>query len=339
MSVTPEQTFAEQPAGNHIQPSTQNDIALAYEQYKKEMTKLESLAQRGEAGPLVLERIKELKKLFNSVKNSDVKELSMFMNDSEALLKTTVFASTNASNMDFGDLGGTLPVEDFLQAARRYMNPDLGNDPVGLSADEMHDRFNSLDWGKLGALFYLKGKTPVVSHFLYGPLATKRRRIGPRTRRVDDTKSNIAKTTAQKVSASDLQDDPEQNTTHMVRAVFGVLKKKDADTKVNLYKFFVNPHSFAQTVENLFYTSFLVRDGKFKVTMGPDNIPYVEQVSDEPAEDETSLMTHHIALLDGPAWRALIDNFNITESYIPHRTTAEQSESDSSDESDGGDQS
>jgi len=31
---------------------------------------------------------------------------------------------------------------------------------------------------------------------------------------------------------------------------------------VNLFKFVVNPEDFAQSVENIFYLSFLIRDGK-----------------------------------------------------------------------------
>lgn len=31
---------------------------------------------------------------------------------------------------------------------------------------------------------------------------------------------------------------------------------------VNLFKFVVNPKDFAQSVENIFYLSFLIRDGK-----------------------------------------------------------------------------
>ena len=32
--------------------------------------------------------------------------------------------------------------------------------------------------------------------------------------------------------------------------------------KVNLFKFVVNPNDFAQSVENIFYLSFLIRDAK-----------------------------------------------------------------------------
>lgn len=39
---------------------------------------------------------------------------------------------------------------------------------------------------------------------------------------------------------------------------------------INLLKFAINPRSFGQTVENLFYISFLVRDKKVEVDMSPD---------------------------------------------------------------------
>ena len=31
---------------------------------------------------------------------------------------------------------------------------------------------------------------------------------------------------------------------------------------MNIFRFIVNPHDFGQSVENLFYLSFLIRDGK-----------------------------------------------------------------------------
>lgn len=31
---------------------------------------------------------------------------------------------------------------------------------------------------------------------------------------------------------------------------------------INLFKFIINPNDFGQSVENMFYLSFLIRDGK-----------------------------------------------------------------------------
>ncbi|GEQ70301.1 hypothetical protein JCM33374_g3977 [Metschnikowia sp. JCM 33374] len=326
------------PTNGNSSTSRMSQLSLAYEQYKKEMQKLEAAALRGEAGSEILERMEELENLFTTLEGNGHAELSMYMKDSEALKKLAEIASTNAEHVRFGDLGGTLPLADFLKAARKYMNPDMEyeNDEASLGnqAPQMNERFNSLDWKKLGRWFYSKGKVPVPSHFLYGPLATQRRRTGPRTRAVDDTVSTAAKTTAQKVAASDLQDDPEQSTSRMVRTLYGVLNKNDPDTRVNLYQFFVNPHSFGQSVENLFYTSFLIRDGKLKIDMGPDNIPYVEITDLEKEfgiQEEGSPLAHHISSFEFSVWKHLIKEYNITESYIPHRTTEEDNVSDISD--------
>ena len=37
---------------------------------------------------------------------------------------------------------------------------------------------------------------------------------------------------------------------------------RDQVPMVNLFKFIINPHDFGQSVENMFYLSFLIRDGK-----------------------------------------------------------------------------
>jgi len=39
---------------------------------------------------------------------------------------------------------------------------------------------------------------------------------------------------------------------------------------VNYFRLVVNPDDFGQTVENVFYTSFLIHDGKAGVAVQPD---------------------------------------------------------------------
>lgn len=45
--------------------------------------------------------------------------------------------------------------------------------------------------------------------------------------------------------------------------------------EVNLFKFIINPNDFAQSVENIFYLSFLIRDGKVALETRESGEPYI----------------------------------------------------------------
>lgn len=146
-------------ASEPTQPVSQDmsNLGLAYEEYQKEVLKDESAAQKGEAGQLVLDRIKDLENLFTAVKEGDSKNLSIYMKDSEALRRTAEFAFTNAEHVKFGDLGGTLSLKTFVKASKRFMNPDLAHEtedvPLEDNAETMNLRFNSFDWKKWARFF------------------------------------------------------------------------------------------------------------------------------------------------------------------------------------------
>ena len=51
----------------------------------------------------------------------------------------------------------------------------------------------------------------------------------------------------------------ENETTRCVKMIYDILNEKRS---INFFEFIINPESFGQTIENLFYLSFLIRDGK-----------------------------------------------------------------------------
>lgn len=54
----------------------------------------------------------------------------------------------------------------------------------------------------------------------------------------------------------------QNETSNNVQLIYNKLLDAGA---VNMFRFIINPDSFAQTVENMFYLSFLIRDGKVSI--------------------------------------------------------------------------
>ena len=112
---------------------------------------------------------------------------------------------------------------------------------------------------------------------------------------------------------------------------------------VDLRKFVVNPRSFGQTVENLFYVSFLIRDGKVAIEFDEFDLPTLSTIdphilvvlyitdtkagpvdaeSEQPATDRRKGgPSKHQAIfsMDMATWKDIIDTFEISEPLIPHR--------------------
>lgn len=186
---------------------------------------------------------------------------------------------------------------------RRRREPNrgaLGSD----DEDGVGDDGDMLNWEHLGRYASIPcAHRPAVPGFLLGPLSVEKK-VRKITRRMEPFKINSLKEVRPEVlNAEDLANSEKNDLTAICRKIRRRLKTmqeaaqdavEDAvdddmteeetrrlmdkhslrDTGgVDLLKFVVNPHSFGQTVENMFYVSFLIRDGYVKVDFDKNGLP------------------------------------------------------------------
>lgn len=230
--------------------------------------------------------------------------------------------------------------------------------------EDFEETGDGLDWGILGerACFPCNKRPPVPS-FLLGPLSVQKRvrTVQPRRGRLQrETRGPV--TRPESLEPEDIKKAESSNLTKIVGDVRATMKKhiedsmdivetemaelenagdkefhaamkkhrislnSNEDASVSLFDFVINPYSFGQTVENLFYVSFLIREGNAKVDKDSDGLPVL--CPDKPRkiqEKRDQGVSNHQAVfsLDWPTWKGLIKAFDIKEPLIPHRNNDE----------------
>ena len=126
--------------------------------------------------------------------------------------------------------------------------------------------------------------------------------------------------------------------------------KRNGEQPLSLFELAFNPHSFAQTIENLFHLSFLVKDGRaglvggegvdgaagdgvMRVAWLPPNEKGARQHNQTQAEEEQRSALAFT--LDMGIWRAICERYQLRKCLVPDRGYHESdNENQSDDESD-----
>ncbi|KAJ5649885.1 uncharacterized protein N7484_003608 [Penicillium longicatenatum] len=288
--------------------------------------------------------------LVNVADLSHKKTAQIALGDNTAGIDVDEFVSKCISYMRRGPELSTLTPN---AGTRRRRHAATQRDPD--DSDEA-DEGDAMNWDWLGRTACLPcNSRPTVSGWLLGPLSVqkKTRQLTQRTQteRFDPTqltkpnelvqddlsgqenanltticqnintllgKIQIEGQEAVDTKLSEMEDEPKEETKQKMMADHNVAD----DGGVPLFRFCINPHSFGQSVENLFYVSFLVRDGSVGVSSDSRELPTLHTSRPyQPSDAQARGIQKRQAIfsLDFETWEQLVDVFNITESIIPHR--------------------
>ncbi|KAH9916528.1 binding domain of Nse4/EID3 to Nse3-MAGE-domain-containing protein [Fomitopsis serialis] len=251
----------------------------------------------------LVEKVKQSDSLFHRVKGTAEATL-----DSTFLLAATQMGAAKARAMKAG--AGAFDVDDFVSRLITYMGRNQGVAvPEDLDSDEEQD-YNGelLDYARIGRRALAKSRRIPVMDFMLGPLSIEQKKRAV-TKRATLQKDEREKRKPQEITEGDITRS-ENETTKNVATLERVLQQQES--RVNLFRVI--------SVENLFYLSFLIRDGKCALEFD-DGEPFI-YVTEQPSEEDYAqgLRKQQLVMeFDMATWRRAIEVFDIKDALIPQR--------------------
>ncbi|KAG5732753.1 Non-structural maintenance of chromosome element 4 [Termitomyces sp. T112] len=264
----------------------------------------------------LMKQVQQADILFDKVKGPQEATL-----DSHFLLMASTMGAQKARAMKSGS--GSFDIDDFVAKLVTFMGgrKSLEDHANGDSDEEYVDNVTRpLEWAKIGRKALAKSRRVPVMGYMLGPLSLEQKTRAPVKRaKLEKNQDDLRK--PQELKEGDIARS-ENETTKNVAQLEAILT--DIGEPVNFFKFVINPNDFAQSVENVFYLSFLIRDGKVAFETNEDGEPEVficEQPSD--ADYAGGLQKRQkVFEFDMATWKRAIEVFDITESKIPQRPPA-----------------
>eukprot|EP01116_Phalansterium_solitarium_P003693 TRINITY_DN14518_c0_g1_i1.p1 TRINITY_DN14518_c0_g1~~TRINITY_DN14518_c0_g1_i1.p1 ORF type:complete len:401 (+),score=59.64 TRINITY_DN14518_c0_g1_i1:74-1276(+) len=176
---------------------------------------------------------------------------------------------------------------------------------------------NSLDWINLGnrCLAY-RQRTPALDCML-GPLSLQPTERKPR--RVAVRQQLGPETQPEKVTEASIED-VDRETAARVAEVKQCLDAQPGP--INYFLFVINPESFTQTVENIFHTSFMIKEGSARIDLDEEGLPVISSCAPPNEEDfaNGAVRRHQTVIrMEKAIWAQLIELMGITKGVLPHR--------------------
>lgn len=254
-------------------------------------------------------QVAQADELFSKVKNPTEATL-----DSTILRNVSSISAQKARAMKLGS--AAFDMDDFVTKLISFMGGRQcfeGNE--GGSEIEAEEE-GGLDWDKIGRKALAKSRRVPVTHFMLGPLSIEQKKRA-QVKRQKEERIQEEERRPQEIKEEDIKRS-DNETTKNVLVIKDIL---ESTGPVNIFKFIVNPNDFAQSVENLFYVSFLIRDGECAFEITEEGDPMIMLCEQPTMEDRLQGVQRQQIVMefDMATWQRAIQVWNITSSTIPQR--------------------
>ncbi|KAF6760295.1 Nse4 C-terminal-domain-containing protein [Ephemerocybe angulata] len=259
----------------------------------------------------VLAHVNRANSLFDKVKQPQEATL-----DSNLLLLASNLGASKARAMKSGS--GTFDVDDFISKLVVYMGGAKLLDEENAGATDGWPRLRQM-WlwtgPRLDGKHWRKSRRAPAMGFMYVPLSIEQKKRA-QGKRAKHEKEHAESKAPQQLKEEDIQRSENETTKNVSQEGAG---------EINIFKFVINPNNFAQSVENIFYLSFLIRDGKVAFETNDEGEPIIYACQPPSDEDyQNGLKKQQMVLeFDMAVWKRAIEVFNITKSMIPERKAAQ----------------
>jgi len=213
------------------------------------------------------------------------------------------FVSKSISYMKHGRGIEDDEAHELSSTQRHRRRPQRG--AIGADDDDDNgDDGDPFNWSHLGRYAVVQCiRRPAVPGFLMGPLSIEKKARKMTQRSGPFKVSNLLEVRPQELKAEDLKKNDKNDLPSICKKIYVHLENAQQESQdavenelndeatsddereimnrhslrstggIDLLRFVINPRSFGQTVENLFYVSFLIREGSIKLTFDNNGLP------------------------------------------------------------------